>query len=175
MKFENVIKTAVILTGVGVAVSGIFDIRKGRGCGDSKDSCCCGGHGEGVDGHDGDGCRFDEDDETIIEMEKECSCGSSCCRTAKGILKVLTGGIVIGLGVASAFLDFEEKIGQKNPELAERIARAEEWCQKLLDDGAAKSKVLAAQGRDLAVQGKDRAFAAWKKARETDCVGEFSD
>ena len=155
MKFEKIIKAAVILTGIGMAVGGMFDLKKGFSCGCGEDH---------AGDHDTCSCHYDED-EGVIDMEKsgECKCCACGC-ILKGVTKIFAGGLVAGLGIASAFYPFEDKIREINPDLAERIARAEDWCQKMLDDGAAKGRVMAAEGRD-------RAIAAWRKTRETEEIG----
>ena len=128
MKFENIAKAITICTGVCMTLAGIFDVISGNRM---EKSCSC--EGEGPEGE--------------CECEGACECGRKTVRG--GICKIFFGGILSGLGVASLFVDFEEKLREYNPELADKLNAYEELAQHQWDE-------KSALGREKFIEGKDK-------------------
>ena len=126
MKFENIAKALTICSGVCMTIAGIFDVISGSRM---EKACEC---EEGAEGEEAGGA---------------CACGKKTVRG--GVFKIFFGGILSGVGVASLFVDFEEKLRDYNPELADKLSAYEELAQQQWDE-------KSALGREKLIEGRDR-------------------
>ena len=137
MKFENIAKAVTICTGVCMTIAGIFDVISGNRM---EKSCSC--EGEGPEGE--------------CECEGACECGRKTVRG--GMCKIFFGGILSGLGVASLFVDFEEKLREYNPELADKLNAYEELAPSEERNSSKEKISLSPMPRRSSIRAGRRSF-----------------